>query len=1063
MKRKFCFSFIFLIGVCSLFGLDSITLEPPYIDSDSETAMELERILSRSALLANKLYPNYFRVSSDPVKGEGYSVSIVAVGTGEETTVSMTMLKPGSEEEISMAVLGPLSEGRIPHFANLFFYMWSSFHDYLLSQLQPPPVLIEEFSTDAIAQTVSTGTPMQLFPYSAAVKQNGNILVAFISLCVEMEGNFKIVGQPGKVLTEQGNYTYAYGVAATPGGTVYLKPSAGREVYKIIEGAPKPVKVKTGMEVQGPFVLLPDGSIVLIDMVKKKAMRIDGKKRYNLDLFPGPYSFISTAAAGPEGNLWVFDSMEKRVLIFSPEGVLLDTVLPVVPKDISLSPFSMDVYPDGSFVLFSTGELWKFRKNGEPAWRLNTVHDESLSQTMTVALDKEKGIIYLIDVMGRRILKLLDAAYAQTHSAGNPFDESVIKLTARIFEDPDNTDLYEEKAELYQTAGAYELAKAQWEAVLDIDPFNGAAQEKIDYLDMMILSGKASELRDEAIDLLETLGPESARQTYRQALQVYERIFSLDEEAVEAKRDFEDLKRRYREKSAVPDEQKGFKILKVTMENMFPSLIHQYRDHPVGMVTVKNILDSDIRGIKASVSLRKYTDFPAESEELPLLKTGEEAEIPLYLTFNEEVFSLQEDLPVQLRIEVKGQAGGTEVVEGIGKTSTLYRRTALTWDDTSKLASFIMPNEQVVSGFSHRVLNTDLDDSDSGFTSKMEQAVRICNALGSYGINYVEDPDSPISRILGRQTIVDTVRFPRTTLYIKSGDCDDSTALLTSLFESAGIRSAILTSPGHVFCAFDSGEPEGNGWLFTTENTVAIPFDGTLWIPVETTILQKGFQTAWQEASSLVRQYSAAGELEFLPVHTIRDKYPPLPIGEGSFVVAEPPESEIDRLFDDSISGIKEELHAEGIAGLERTITEKDNRSQLKQKNRIGILHARFGKPKEAENIFNELIRENPQYLSPYINLANLKLKVKRFDEAISILEEGLEIKPTSPQINLLLARSYHALEDKKEAGKYFAKVKDVAPAIAMRYSYLEVDGPAAGRAASAGSEMDGFLWVVEE
>jgi len=622
------------------------------------------------------------------------------------------------------------------------------------------------------------------------------------------------------------------------------------------------------------------------------------------------------------------------------------------------------------------------------------------------------------------------------------------------------------------TSDGHELAKAQWEAVLDRDPFNESARKEIDYLDMVILTGKASELREKAIQLLETLGPESARQTYRQALQVYERIFSLamgtEEAGKKAKKDFEDLKRRFQEKSAIPDEKKGLKILKVAMENMFPSLIYQYRDHPVGTVTLKNILDTDIRGITASVSLRKYVDFPTDSRELPLLKAGQEAEIPLYLTFNEEVFSLQEDLPVQLRIEVKGQAGGTEVSGGTTATATLYRRTALTWDSTSKLASFIMPNEHIVSGFSHRVLNTEVDSGDSGFTSRMERAVRICDALGSYGINYVEDPDSPISRILGRDAIVDTVRFPRTTLYIKSGDCDDSTALLTSLFESAGIRSAILTTPGHVFCAFDSGEPEENRWLFTTEKMEAIPYDGTLWIPVETTVLQKGFPTAWQEASRLVRKHSRAGELEFLPVHALRETYPPLPVGESSFVVAEPPESEVDRLYGDSVNRVKGELHAEGIAELERTLTGIDTRKQLKQKNRMGIIHARFGKPEEAENIFNELIRKNPRFLSPYINLANLKLLSEQFYEAIAVLEEGLEIKPGSPQVNLLLARSYHALEDKKQTRRYFARVKDAAPAIAQRYSYLETgggapDGAAAGRAASPEGEMDAFLWAVEE
>jgi hypothetical protein len=101
----------------------------------------------------------------------------------------------------------------------------------------------------------------------------------------------------------------------------------------------------------------------------------------------------------------------------------------------------------------------------------------------------------------------------------------------------------------------------------------------------------------------------------------------------------------------------------------------------------------------------------------------------------------------------------------------------------------------------------DLTPGQYSFDPRLFRALRIIDALGARGIEYVEDPASPISVVLGQESAVDTVRFPRTTLLYQSGDCDDTTALLTSLLEAAGIRTAILTSPGHVFAAFESGEP----------------------------------------------------------------------------------------------------------------------------------------------------------------------------------------------------------------------------------------------------------------
>jgi hypothetical protein len=51
-------------------------------------------------------------------------------------------------------------------------------------------------------------------------------------ICVEFDSNFRILGQPGRSLYEAGSYTSAAGVAVTPGGTVYLKPSMGRDIYR---------------------------------------------------------------------------------------------------------------------------------------------------------------------------------------------------------------------------------------------------------------------------------------------------------------------------------------------------------------------------------------------------------------------------------------------------------------------------------------------------------------------------------------------------------------------------------------------------------------------------------------------------------------------------------------------------------------------------------------------------------------------------------------------------------------------------------------------------------------
>src|SRR5208282_4728918 len=177
-----------------------------------------------------------------------------------------------------------------------------------------------------------------------------------------------------------------------------------------------------------------------------------------------------------------------------------------------------------------------------------------------------------------------------------------------------------------------------------------------------------------------------------------------------------------------------------------------------------------------------------------------------------------------------------------------------------KISSYITPNETTVSGFAARALSSAGSAAPRlALSRSMLQAVRICDALGAYGITYVQNQDAPFSRALGKAEIIDAVHFPRITLQNRTGDCSDTTALLCSLLESVGIRTAALTTPGHIFCAFDTDEPAENAPYLRGAGLEVMTRNGKVWIPVETTILSQGFMAAWASASDLVRKYSSSG------------------------------------------------------------------------------------------------------------------------------------------------------------------------------------------------------------
>ncbi|MCK5200634.1 MAG: hypothetical protein KAR21_19900, partial [Spirochaetales bacterium] len=622
-----------------------------------------------------------------------------------------------------------------------------------------------------------------------------------------------------------------------------------------------------------------------------------------------------------------------------------------------------------------------------------------------------------------------------------------------------------EKAEYYEETGALELANQTWERILDIDPDYEPAYDKLDEIEVKIMSLNAETMKEKTIIKLQNLGPESARNDYRKTIQLYEKILAIDPSNREIKNS-----RAYLEELFGLGGQRGvepapFKIEALVVENLFPSLMQNYQHTPVGNLKLRNIEKGNIENLKVSLFIKQFMDFPIFSDKVAILNPSETVVIDLNLLFNQEVLKLEEDLKVQVKLDISWSYGGKSLSTQETTIVTLYRRTAMQWDDSGKLSSFITPNESIVEQFSHRVVSNSALNYNFKFTEKFNRAIRITNALGAYGISYIEDPASPITKILGDSEAVDTVRFARKTLFIRSGDCDDTTALLASLLESAGIDTAIMTSPGHVFMAFNSEESDSFKWMFESDKVAVIAYNGTLWIPIETTILKEGFFKAWEIASKEVRMYESKGKVEFIPLNDQRSTYPPLSLGESIYQVLEPGNDIIDLYDIRSTEKIREELYSDLVKGLNEDSKLASLRRKSAIQNRLGILHVRFENYKEAEKVFKEINKDQPEYVSAYVNLANLYRIQDKNTHAIDLLESALRESPYSTAINLVLAQCYYDESEFLKAGNLFVKVKSKAPELALKFAYLSSPGGGRDtivRVAGAG-ETPPVFWDSEE
>jgi tetratricopeptide (TPR) repeat protein len=713
----------------------------------------------------------------------------------------------------------------------------------------------------------------------------------------------------------------------------------------------------------------------------------------------------------------------------------------------------------------------KFQRDGRKVWSLGSMdgsEQPDIPQSATIAVDWSHGLIYICDVVGKRIVKLLDRDYAKARGAMIDFEEKGIAL--RKAHPSDDAALGREEAKLYATAGSTIMAKAWWQKVDDADPGNPEAATQLLAIEREELKTAAQALDARARATLASIGIETARISYIQAIQKYELLLSKDPGNEQARKAMNALKDLFSDSGQGGARQKPLTVGDVRLANLFPSLMQWYASHPAGAVTVSNPLTDPVEKVRVSLFIPQFMDLPVDSKSVPRLAPGESATFDLAPAFNQKVLELQEDMTTQEQVTVTWTLEGSEQSVTRTGSTTIYRNSALTWTDTRKIASFVTPNESTVSGFAARVLAAAGSAGPAQLSKTIFQAMRICDALGAYGISYVQDPDSPVSKALGKAEVVDTVRFPRVTLYNRTGDCDDTTALLCSLLESAGVHTAILTVPGHIFLAFDTGEPAEIAPYLTGGPYEAMTRTGSAWIPVETTILSQGFMAAWASASELVRKYAKTDSFEFIPVAGMRDAYPALPLPSSPLTVAEPARTSVDRAYLASLKGFTDTLYAGRLVNLDANLAKLTGSAAVKVRVQEGILHALFGRLPDAEAAFRKAIGDDPAMISPYVNLANVRLLSRDQDGALQAVKQGLARNAGSALLNLLAARIYSDKGDAANTRAYFAKAEKTSPELAARYAALVpgMGAPAGGtdsgvqRAAQADAGP-AVLWGTEQ
>ncbi|MBN2659314.1 MAG: hypothetical protein JXR86_19825 [Spirochaetales bacterium] len=503
----------------------------------------------------------------------------------------------------------------------------------------------------------------------------------------------------------------------------------------------------------------------------------------------------------------------------------------------------------------------------------------------------------------------------------------------------------------------------------------------------------------------------------------------------------------------------GIKLSQFELQPLFPVLYKYYDSNPVGSVLVENNDTLPAEEVSIRFYSERYMDNYMEVTDPFTLEAGEKRVVELYGLFTEDMMSITEGTKASASVKVSWNVGGAEYEEEYTPILECYNRNALTWDDDRKIASFITAKDPDILNFAKNVTTWMQEVKNPAIDQNLQKAMILFETVKKYGIRYEVDPTTPFSTLSRQETVIDFLQFPRQTLQYSNGDCDDLSALYTSLLEAVGVETAVITIPGHIFAAFALKQSSSEALHSFSKADELILIDDKPWIPVEITLFQDSFEKAWQTGAKEWRENNARNQASFYATRDSWGIYQAVGFNEGSGNINLPGKNEILEEYTKSLNRyVDREIYPQLTRLQSRGLRQEDPVYQ----NKLAVLYARYGQYEKAYNSFMEALKKQ-EYKPALINLGNLQYLKKDFNAALDFYERALKQDGSDRKALLGAARCNHELENYGLVGRMYDQLKVLDSDLAMQYSYLALRSDDATRAADVTAMKDIVLWEDEE
>ena len=469
-------------------------------------------------------------------------------------------------------------------------------------------------------------------------------------------------------------------------------------------------------------------------------------------------------------------------------------------------------------------------------------------------------------------------------------------------------------------------------------------------------------------------------------------------------------------------------ITKTTIAHnpIFRSLHRYYESEPFIKVGLKNISDEDLP-VNVSLFVPTMMDNPhSESVTLPP-KSDEEYDVGI--SFSSDVLTSKKatfDNLVQPEVKVTYKQGGEEkLAQKKMESSYVLGKGKLTWSNPDMIACYVTPADAVVDKFSRNFIQYYTPVLNDYFgRSNLGRAIILYDALGTHGLVYNIDLETPFLDIADDKSAFDTVKYPGDMLRDKIGDCDDLTALYGSLLANLGIESMFLDvfkpGAGHIFLMFDSGvKPDDVSKYFLDENEVVVLND-KVWIPIEATLVGKPFFSAWKQGALKYNEMKAENYVNEISVKEASAKYL-----AGSHVTPDMPMPVIDGIN----NLLKEDIKQYGM-WLEQIVYNSVGSKLVAAEDYYdaGVKYMEFKRYKEAIGMLETAINMKPVFPDAINTLGVCYTKTEEYVKAIEFYEQAIQQAGEHAGFLLNIAISQFMLGNKGLAKQKYEEVVMLDP-----------------------------------